>query len=222
MTVSYLSMTLYFGTFDEFIISARQSPAYSFSAGPRTPARMPREGGNRVRRPRTPAYARTPADRPAPEHQTVMITKPFVLLLLAIGVSWTRSPFMALMYSVMLFVYSSFVAILLGFDFLALIYLLVYVGALAVLFMFVVMLLEIPAVELRAHGRGYLGLAYVLTIPAVLYGGGELHSYTDFPFAAEDASALGHAFYTHFADLFILNSLILTVALFGALNARPA
>jgi len=61
---------------------------------------------------------------------------------------------MALMFGVMLFVNASIVLLMLGFEFLALINMLVYVGALAVLFLFVIMLLEIPSTELRAYHRG--------------------------------------------------------------------
>ena len=58
------------------------------------------------------------------------------------------------MYAVLLFINSSVVMLSMGFEFLALVNLLVYVGALAVLFLFVIMLLEIPATELRAYARG--------------------------------------------------------------------
>ena len=61
---------------------------------------------------------------------------------------------MGLMFAVMLFINSSIVLLMLGFEFLSLVNLLVYVGALAVLFLFVIMLLEIPSTELRAYKRG--------------------------------------------------------------------
>jgi len=66
---------------------------------------------------------------------------------------------MALMFGVMLFVNASVVLLMLGFEFLAMINMLVYVGALAVLFLFVIMLLEIPSVELRSYHRGWSSLA---------------------------------------------------------------
>jgi NADH:ubiquinone oxidoreductase subunit 6 (subunit J) len=156
-----------------------------------------------------------------------------ICALLSIGVSWTRSPFMALMYSVMLFINASFVLMMLGFEFMALVNLLVYVGALAVLFLFVIMLLEIPATELRAYGRGWSTLGMlVLTImvfsPYInnqnnssFYGtstGGNIITYVA---NAESISTLGHALYTYYADLLILNSLVLTVALFGAFATAP-
>ncbi len=150
--------------------------------------------------------------------------------LLAIGVSWTRSPFMALMYSVMLFINASFVIMMLGFEFMALVNLLVYVGALAVLFLFVIMLLEIPATELRAYGRGWstMGIAVFLIMAFAPYttgnsfNGGYNRNVITGVTNAESISTLGHALYLHFADLLILNSLVLTVALFGAFATAPA
>lgn len=149
--------------------------------------------------------------------------------LLAIGVSWTRSPFMALMYSVMLFIDASFVLMMLGFEFMALVNLLVYVGALAVLFLFVIMLLEIPATELRAYGRGWSTLGMLVFVIMALgpystgltFNGGYNRTVVTGVVNAESISTLGHALYLHFADLLILNSLVLTIALFGAFATAP-
>jgi NADH:ubiquinone oxidoreductase subunit 6 (subunit J) len=162
--------------------------------------------------------------------------------LLAVSVSWTRSPFMALMFAVMLFINTSVVLLMLGFEFLALVNMLVYVGALAVLFLFVIMLLEIPSTELRAYNRGWstLGLFGFLGItkglfgdlgsslsglnsnsgsdPSIdVFGHGAFGGVAGFIPTLESLTYVGHAFYVHYADLLILNSLILTIALFGAL-----
>lgn len=173
--------------------------------------------------------------------------------LLSILVCWTRSPFMSLMYAVLLFINASVVLLLLGFEFLALVNLLVYVGALAVLFLFVIMLLEIPATELRAYARGWSTLALLgilacgrltlylkstLLLPFNQYSEGFAsrvtdksdivlgaktigcsHNLTTFTFvpAMESINSLGEALYIHYADILILNSMVLTIALFGAL-----
>jgi NADH:ubiquinone oxidoreductase subunit 6 (subunit J) len=156
--------------------------------------------------------------------------------LLSIAVGYTKSPFMSLMYSVMLFINSSFVLMMLGFEFLALVNLLVYVGALAVLFLFVIMLLEIPATELRAYSRGWSTLGVLVFI---LNGVLQITQGLAWPLGhagpsstgtrgiisglpgAESITNLGHAFYLYFADILILNSLVLTVALFGAFAIAP-
>lgn len=153
--------------------------------------------------------------------------------LLAISVSWTRSPFMALMFAVMLFINTSVVLLMLGFEFLALVNMLVYVGALAVLFLFVIMLLEIPSAELRAYHRGWSTLALFgfFGITKTLFSdfgsswtglysakdSSPVSSLAGFVPTLESLTYVGHAFYVRYADLLILNSLVLTVALFGAL-----
>jgi NADH:ubiquinone oxidoreductase subunit 6 (subunit J) len=92
-----------------------------------------------------------------------------LLALLSILVTWTKNVFMSLMYSVMLFVNATVVLLMLGFEFLALINVLIYVGALAVLFLFVIMLLEVPTTELRAYYRGLSVLALCGVIASRLF-----------------------------------------------------
>jgi NADH:ubiquinone oxidoreductase subunit 6 (subunit J) len=164
-----------------------------------------------------------------------------LLALLAVLVTWTKNVFMSLMYSVMLFINATVVLLLLGFEFLALINVLIYVGALAVLFLFVIMLLEVPATELRAYYRGYSTLALIGVLSPFISGmtrflsginpfadsvftGGTSSGISNFNFQTpvfnptmESISAIGHAFYIRYADVLILNSLVLTIALFGAL-----
>ena len=125
------------------------------------------------------------------------------------------------MYSVMLFINASVVLLMLGFEFLALVNMLVYVGALAVLFLFVIMLLEIPSAELRAYYRGFSMLALGGLLCSRLFLGISPFSSTfniySFTPNLESISAIGYAFYIRYADVLILNSLVLTIALFGAL-----
>jgi len=154
----------------------------------------------------------------------------------------------------MLFVNASLVLLVLGFEFLALVNLLVYVGALAVLFLFVIMLLNIPTSELRAfyRGKSFIALGAVSFVVARMFfalgapclesfplgmgclgpvccllpdhtpdkGWGTLNSINVGVFAwgtQESINAIGEAFYIRFADVLLLNSLVLTTALFGAL-----
>lgn len=125
------------------------------------------------------------------------------------------------MYSVMLFINATIVLLMLGFEFLALVNMLVYVGALAVLFLFVIMLLEVPTTELRAYYRGFSVLALLGVAACRLFFGTSPFMNTFqtpvFNPTLESISAIGHAFYIRYADVLILNSLVLTIALFGAL-----
>lgn len=151
------------------------------------------------------------------------MTFSFIALLsfLAILVTWTKNVFMSLMYSVMLFINATVVLLCLGFEFLALVNMLVYVGALAVLFLFVIMLLEVPTTELRAYYRGYSVLALLGALACRLFVGTSVfvESFQTplFNPTLESISAIGYAFYIRYADVLILNSLVLTIALFGAL-----
>jgi NADH:ubiquinone oxidoreductase subunit 6 (subunit J) len=123
------------------------------------------------------------------------------------------------MYSILLYINSFVVLLSLGFEFLAIINVLVYVGALAVLFLFVTMLLEIPSTELRAYYRGYSAL--IIPLFGIYYYAREFwfsnSTILTFIPTLESISNVGYAFYIVYADVLVLNSLILTIALFGAL-----
>ena len=140
-----------------------------------------------------------------------------LLALLSVMISWTGNVFMSLMYAVMLFVNATLVLLTLGFEFLALVNMLVYVGALAVLFLFVIMLLEIPSAELRAYYRGYSILGLFALVGVLLSQFSSKNQIYHFTSTMESISNIGIAFYIRYADILILNSLVLTIALFGAL-----
>ncbi len=150
-----------------------------------------------------------------------MLSFSFITLLavLSILVTWTKNVFMSLMYSVMLFINATVVLLMLGFEFLALVNMLVYVGALAVLFLFVIMLLEVPTTELRAYYRGFSVLALLGLLASRVIRGNNTGFYIvpTFNSTMESISTIGTAFYIRYADVLILNSLVLTIALFGAL-----
>ena len=145
----------------------------------------------------------------------------FIVLMafLSILISQTKNVFMSLMYSILLYINSFVVLLSLGFEFLAIINVLVYVGALAVLFLFVTMLLEIPSTELRAYYRGYSAL--IIPLFGIYYYARSFwfsnSTILTFIPTLESISNVGYAFYIVYADVLVLNSLILTIALFGAL-----
>jgi len=147
-----------------------------------------------------------------------------LLAFLSITISWSNNVFMSLMYSILLFINSCAVLLSLGFEFLAIVNVLVYVGALAVLFLFVIMLLEIPSTELRAYYRGYSVLAMLGFLSIRLFFFSDIlnintsnNTIISFVPTLESISNVGYAFYIVYADVLVLNSLILTIALIGAL-----
>ena len=156
-----------------------------------------------------------------------MLVVSFIALLplLSIMVTFTKNVFMSLMYAVLLFINATVVLLIMGFEFLALVNMLVYVGALAVLFLFVIMLLEVPTTELNAYHRGISMLAIAGILACRLFiSHNSITSVTINTFkpitathALESISNIAYAFYVTYADILILNSLVLTIALLGAL-----
>lgn len=84
----------------------------------------------------------------------------------------SKNPVHSVFYLVLTFLHASGLLLLLGLEFFALLQLLVYIGALAIIFLFVVMLLDIPATEIIAHQRGTYPVAglLLLTLMFAIWG----------------------------------------------------
>ena len=74
----------------------------------------------------------------------------------------------SVLYLISIFLYSSILFIYLGADFIGLIILIVYIGAIAVLFLFVVMMLNIRLLELYSTFLIYLPIAIILSFSMIL------------------------------------------------------
>ena len=139
-----------------------------------------------------------------------------------------RNPVHSLLFLILAFFNVAGLFILMGAEFLAMILVIVYVGAVAVLFLFVVMMLDIDFVELRSGFVRYLPigalvglillaelvliygswtLAPTATAAAVFSGAG----------AVENTRALGAVLYTRYLFAFQVAGLILLVAMIGAI-----
>jgi NADH-quinone oxidoreductase subunit J len=100
----------------------------------------------------------------------------------------------------------------------------VYVGAVAVLFLFVVMMLDINFAEMRAGFQKYLPIGLVVggilvfELVAAMYG--DAFSGATLPEASEisNTRALGNVLYTKYMYLFQVAGLILLVAMIGAIS----
>lgn len=86
-----------------------------------------------------------------------------IALICAIGVVNARNPVHAVLFLVMVFANVASMLLILGLEFIALVYLVVYIGAIAVLFLFVVMMLNVKLVELSTSIFNYLPLNIVVT-----------------------------------------------------------
>jgi NADH-quinone oxidoreductase subunit J len=153
-----------------------------------------------------------------------------VLLGSGVAVIAARNPVHSVLFLILAFFNAAGLFVMLGAEFLAMILVIVYVGAVAVLFLFVVMMLDINFAELR---RGMLRHVPVGgTVGAVLLA--ELcwiyKSWTTSgvvanaaqpipdPAAISNTQALGQVLYTHYIYLFQVSGLILLVAMIGAIT----
>ena len=147
----------------------------------------------------------------------------------AVMVISARNPVHSVLFLILAFFNSAGLFVLLGAEFLAMILVLVYVGAVAVLFMFVVMMLDINFVELRQGFLQYLPLGAIIGLLMlgelfVVVGG---HALTPLavagesvpipPAAVTNIEALGALIYTHYIYLFQAAGMVLLVAMIGAI-----
>ena len=148
-----------------------------------------------------------------------------VLVVAAVGVITARNPVYAALYLVLAFLNSAVLWLLMEAEFLAIVLVLVYVGAVMVLFLFVVMMLDVNLEQLREGFTRYapLGLLIaaivVFEIASVVYV--KSLGYTpDMPAAAATGSntqALGELLYTKYLYPFELASVLLLVAIVAAI-----
>jgi NADH-quinone oxidoreductase subunit J len=91
-----------------------------------------------------------------------------VLVVAAIRVITAKSPVTAVLFLILAFANAAMIWMLLGAEFLALLLVLVYVGAVMVLFLFVVMMLDVKMEALRAGLRTYLPLGFLVGLIMVV------------------------------------------------------
>jgi len=152
----------------------------------------------------------------------------FVIVISAMLVVISRNPVHSVLWLIATFFGSSGLFILLGAEFLALILMIVYVGAVAVLFMFVVMMLNINFDQLRSGFTRYLpvglliGLILFVELSLVFSDWIPANSYDskiqDSTIGdVENTKQLGLVLYTDFILYFQLAGIILLIAMIGAI-----
>lgn len=156
----------------------------------------------------------------------------FVAVSSAVMVISAKNPVHSVLFLILTFFNSAALFVLMGAEFLAMILVVVYVGAVAVLFMFVVMMLDINFVELRQGFLQYLPLGGMIGLVLlaellVVIGGWALTPQAGKPGGAPmpapapatvtNTHALGELFYTHYIYLFQAAGMVLLVAMIGAI-----
>ena len=158
-----------------------------------------------------------------------------ILIASAVMVIAAKNPVHSVLFLILAFFNAAGLFVLLGAEFLAMILVVVYVGAVAVLFLFVVMMLDIDFAELKRGALQYLpfGVLVGLILVAELVMAGSvwvlpaarsaLASAT--PPGVSNTAALGHILYTDYVYYFQIAGMVLLVAMIGAivltLRSRP-
>jgi len=140
----------------------------------------------------------------------------------------SRNPVHSVLFLILAFVNAAALFVMAGAEFLAMILIVVYVGAVAVLFLFVVMMLDVDFVELRQGFLNYLPFAavlgFVFLVELISVGVVWIISPTApralaSPIAANitNTQALGLVLYTRYVYYFEAAGLVLLVAMIGAI-----
>ncbi|MBR9970749.1 NADH-quinone oxidoreductase subunit J [Magnetospirillum sulfuroxidans] len=141
-----------------------------------------------------------------------------------------RNPVHSVLFLILCFFNAAGLFLLLGAEFLAMVLVVVYVGAVAVMFLFVVMMLDINFLKLREGVAQYLptgaviGLVLLVEL-AVVFGGWAFAPDVEALLAAPipptdqmtNTEALGRLIYTNYVFLFQASGVILLVAMIGAI-----
>lgn len=154
-----------------------------------------------------------------------------ILLASAVTVITAKNAVHSVLYLILAFFNAAGIFVLLGAEYVAMLLVIVYVGAVAVLFLFVVMMLDIAAVKRidlrRKHlfAGGIVGAALLAELVLVFYGWTSAEGAINnrlFPVADHNsvgtAQALGNILYTNYLYPFQVSGLILLVAMIGAIT----
>ncbi|WP_170516404.1 NADH-quinone oxidoreductase subunit J [Ruegeria atlantica] len=140
----------------------------------------------------------------------------------------SRQPVHSVLWLILSFLSSAGLFVLLGAEFVAMLLIIVYVGAVAVLFLFVVMMLDVDFAELKAEMARYLPLALLIGLVILMqfvmaFGawdsaqGAATNLAQPVPVDRHNTEALGVILYDQYFLLFQLAGLILLVAMIGAI-----
>jgi NADH-quinone oxidoreductase subunit J len=163
---------------------------------------------------------------------TLLVFYVFAAVAVAAGVMVisARNPVHSVLFLILAFFNGAGLFVLIGAEFLAMVLVVVYVGAVAVLFLFVVMMLDVNYVRLREGFLQYLPIGavigLVLLVELVLVAGSwalapeatALVIEQPLPLGRTNTEALGDLLYTEYFYLFQAAGLILLVAMIGAIT----
>jgi NADH-quinone oxidoreductase subunit J len=144
----------------------------------------------------------------------------------ALAVILARNPVHSVLFLILSFVAAAGLFLLMGAEFLGMILIVVYVGAVAVLFLFVVMMLDVDFAELKQGFLQYLPIGALIALFVAIELGYVAVGWTRSPQAAAAAApsgtlantaALGRVLYTQYSYFFQAAGMILLTAMIGAI-----
>jgi NADH-quinone oxidoreductase subunit J len=151
-----------------------------------------------------------------------------VLVAAALGVIITRNPVFAALSLVLCFVTSAVLWLLIEAEFLAIVLVLVYVGAVMVLFLFVIMMLDINLEELRSGFVRYAWFGWIMAAVVVVEVAGVVltrklgidvtRGAAPLPANYSNTFALGEALYTRYVYALEIAAMVLLVAMVAAIT----
>lgn len=150
-----------------------------------------------------------------------------VLIGAAVGVIFSRNPVHAVMFLVLAFFQSAVLWLLAEAEFLAIVLVLVYVGAVMVLFLFVVMMLDVNLETIKQRAVRYAPLAILIAFVMVVQliqliwlrsAGGEFGGFAAYPEGYNNTQALGSVLYTEHVYAFEIAAVVLLLAIVAAIT----
>ncbi|MHB8287568.1 MAG: NADH-quinone oxidoreductase subunit J [Caulobacteraceae bacterium] len=145
----------------------------------------------------------------------------------ALAVVVSRNPVHSVLFLILTFFTTAGLFVLLGAEFLAMLLVVVYVGAVAVLFLFVVMMLDVDFGSLRSGFVRYLPIGgfvaafllgeMILVFGAVATRGAVSQVHANMPTGVSNTEMIGRVLYTDYIYYFQAAGLVLLVAMIGAI-----
>lgn len=157
-----------------------------------------------------------------------------LIIITAFLVISTRNPVISMLYLILVFLQASLIFLCLGAEFLFILFLVVYVGAIAILFLFVIMLLNLRVVENYNMFYNYMPIGlfigiffafFLVRFIIIDFSWSFFDSFTlvdnyvdtwvSLLFFKSNLNSIGEIFYNYYHSYFILSGVILLVALLG-------
>jgi NADH-quinone oxidoreductase subunit J len=153
-----------------------------------------------------------------------------VVIVSGVLVIFARNAVHSVLWLILAFFAAAGLFVLLGAEFVAMLMLIVYVGAVAVLFLFVVMMLDVDFAQLREGMAKLLPIGMLISLVLLVqlgfvFGSWEVNeeaitlraAVTPAPAAIDNTTALGMLIYTKYVFLFQMAGLVLLTAMIGAI-----